>query len=325
VLQSAMPSERALAQSAQGMAGLPALPGNKKPLALAPALPNGKKDNGNGNGFNHARLLTPEPRKAVPASKQAVDSGQVQKVLSVAAEVFPLPHPSDPEFHGRHNLTVVDDKLCLGVWVWDDDAAKMSAQLLMFDDEPMDMDGLWSALVTVRDDLQKKKPEIKYSADQPRDWHGRFGEGDGPSSAPGRTHRAGAAARAARAARATRSHVPMTKARRAKATESERQVAFLVGGTTTPDNRPFDVFVGKNGIECKTILSGKNPKITMHPESLARKLDAAKELNLTPHTIVVDARGDKPVYYYKQGIGSFRLSSMERVAAKDLRGLFKKR
>jgi hypothetical protein len=192
----------------------------------------------------------------------------------------------------------------------------MVALPLIFDDEPMDYAGLRTSLLAVKAELLKKKPELKGGAGSGNYGHeGRPGERGG--SAPG-------SASSERAIRATRSHVPMTKERRAAATSSEKQVAFLVGGEASDDNKPFDVIAGKNGIETKTILPGaRSVKITMHPDSLARKLDEAKKSGLQPHTIVIDKRGSTPQYYYKKGVGSYRLNSMTKVAAKDLRGLIR--
>ena len=94
-------------------------------------------------------------------------------------------------------------------------------------------------------------------------------------------------------------------------------------GKLTGDNMPFDVLMGASAVEVKTILEGKNPKITMHPESLARKVAYAKQHKLKPHTVVIDARGPRRKYYYKQGIGSFRLSGMKAVSRQELSELIR--
>jgi len=103
----------------------------------------------------------------------------------------------------------------------------------------------------------------------------------------------------------------MTKAKEKISTHSERRVAAVLGGEQTGDNLPVDVHVGRNAIEVKTIINGKNPKITMHPESLDRKMKYARKNKMSLHTVVVDMRGEKPEYFYRKGVGSFRLSSMK--------------
>jgi hypothetical protein len=104
------------------------------------------------------------------------------------------------------------------------------------------------------------------------------------------------------------------------------------------DNAPFDVWVGADPekwysgaskkkpthvIEVKTIVRGKNNKITMHTESLARKKKEARKFgkkNTQVHTVVFDERNGK--YYYKEGVGSFRLNSMKEVTIDDLQEIF---
>lgn len=148
------------------------------------------------------------------------------------------------------------------------------------------------------------------------------GEGGGidPSCSPGG---GGATGSEARARRARTSHVPMTKERWAHASAQEAKIARVVGGMDISDNQPFDVQVGGNLIEVKTIIAGKNPKITMHPESLARKVAYAKRARKKPHTVVIDARGSRSQIYYKSGVGSFRLSNMTKVSLNELAGLLK--
>ena len=123
-----------------------------------------------------------------------------------------------------------------------------------------------------------------------------------------------------RESRAKRSYVKIDAKKRAKATEHERSVAKYVNGVDLPDNEPFDVIVGKkHAIEVKAIIDGKNPKITMHPESLKRKTSFLRRRGMEGHTIVIDARGERPAYYYKAGVGSFRLSGMEKISASQIR------
>lgn len=90
----------------------------------------------------------------------------------------------------------------------------------------------------------------------------------------------------------------------------------------TADNRPFDLLKGKNAIEVKTLVDNGHDKITMHPESLARKVAFAKDNKLTPHTIVIDKRGAFSKYFYRAGLGSFRIGAMQSVSLNQLRATF---
>jgi len=103
--------------------------------------------------------------------------------------------------------------------------------------------------------------------------------------------------------------------------ESEIQ-QMIPGAERTAGNAPFDVTVGNHVIEVKTIVHGVNDKITMHPESLARKVAFAEKNGVLPHTVVVDNRTSK--IYYKEGVGSFRLSSMREVPLTSLGELIQK-
>ncbi len=137
---------------------------------------------------------------------------------------------------------------------------------------------------------------------------GRFGEGDGDSSLSDKARRAKA------------THKTSTAAVQQQAENNEPKLAQAIGGQRSADNAPYDVVKGKHAIEVKTIVRGKNDKITMHPDSLARKTAAATKYGLTSHTVVFDDRVKS--IYYRQGIGSFRLSGMKKVSLGDLKGLF---
>ena len=130
-----------------------------------------------------------------------------------------------------------------------------------------------------------------------------------------------------RAERAMKNHKPATRAVQQVALRNEKRLAKWVKGTHIPDNEPFDMLVGtvdkpKHLVEVKTIVRGKNDKITMHPSSLRRKLDyATKHPQAKVHTVVFDERTKK--VYYREGVGSFRLSSMQQVKVKDLKEILK--
>lgn len=128
----------------------------------------------------------------------------------------------------------------------------------------------------------------------------------------------------ARIKRALKSHKPATKRVQRIGNKNElRLVSMLKNGKHIEDNEPFDALVGtfkkpKHLIEIKSIVRGKNDKITMHPESLARKIKEAKRFpRAKVHTIVFDERYGELLY--RAGLGSFRLSAMEKVTRARLR------
>ena len=126
-----------------------------------------------------------------------------------------------------------------------------------------------------------------------------------------------------RAARARASYKPATAAAQRLGEGMESKLASAIGGRGLPDNEPFDVLKGKHMIEVKTIVRGKNDKITMHPESLRRKVKAVKQAKGTAHTVVFDARGKPPKVFYQEGLGSFRLRSMKETSLGELKAVFK--
>jgi len=100
------------------------------------------------------------------------------------------------------------------------------------------------------------------------------------------------------------------------------------------DNAPFDVWVGADPekwytgtsakkpthvIEVKTVVNNSNNKITMPGDAMVRKRKEARKFgkkNTKVHTIVFDERDGK--MYYRDDIGSFRLSAMEEVTLDDV-------
>jgi len=157
-----------------------------------------------------------------------------------------------------------------------------------------------------------------YSPDQARGSDGKWTKGGG--SAPSSDSH-----KSARIARAKSTHIPSTRSSQKAAARSEKVVANALQGKSTDDHEPMDVVVNENGrvigVEVKSILAGKNDKITMHPDSLARKVEWVKAHKATGHTIAIDLRGGQRTFYYRKGFGSFRLSSMQRVSVKELREL----
>lgn len=121
-----------------------------------------------------------------------------------------------------------------------------------------------------------------------------------------------------RARRALASYVPADRPKHMLAERNEKLLASLIKGQQTANNSPFDVLKGNSAIEVKTLTVQKNDKITMHPESLARKIKAARQGGLVPFTVVFDNRKGKSDVYYRKGVGSFRIGKMEKVNLEDL-------
>jgi hypothetical protein len=118
-------------------------------------------------------------------------------------------------------------------------------------------------------------------------------------------------------------HKPSTKAKQDKATAAEKMVASIIGGSSTDDNKPVDITVGKRvGVEVKAMIDNGNNKVTMHPDALARKLEWGKKNGAALHTVVVDTRSEK--LYHRDGVGSFRLRNMQQVTPKQLKALILK-
>jgi hypothetical protein len=138
---------------------------------------------------------------------------------------------------------------------------------------------------------------------------------------------------AKRVERAKRTHVPHSREAHIIAINNEKKLAIKLKGKQLLDNEPFDVIVGpKNDpsvlIEVKTIIKGKNDKITMHPDALMRKKNFAKKFpNADMCTVVFDERSG--IYYLKEGVGSFRLTTMKsydsiEALIKDIKKMRKK-
>ena len=107
------------------------------------------------------------------------------------------------------------------------------------------------------------------------------------------------------------------------ADRSESVLSNAIGVPRTRDNSAFDLRNDEVGIEIKTLVGVKNEKITMSKTALGRKLAGQQAEGLKAYTVVVDrrARGmeGKATYYYREGLGSFRLSSMTKCTLADLK------
>ena len=105
------------------------------------------------------------------------------------------------------------------------------------------------------------------------------------------------------------------------ADKQEGIMSRALGVPRTADNSAFDCRNDKVGIELKTMIESKNGKITMNKAALARKLAEAKKDNLKMFTVVADKRGGSTSYYYREGVGSFRVGSMTPVSLSELRSI----
>ena len=145
-----------------------------------------------------------------------------------------------------------------------------------------------------------------------------------------------AAYKSEKAARAAK-HQSLTTGREQNYTKANAHaMAARIGGESFADNGAVDITVkiGKqtHGIELKTLVQGKNDKVTMAAKpkpyekesAIDRKIKWQNENGTTVHTIVADHRDkfaggeNKELHsgnelYYKRGTGSFRIGAMHPV------------
>lgn len=136
-----------------------------------------------------------------------------------------------------------------------------------------------------------------YSDSEARDNHGEWTDGGD------------------RAAIAKRTYNPATLEKQTIADEAEMRLSKSVGIPRTKDNSAFDL-VGKGvAVEVKTLVDRKRNEITMHPDALRRKQKEARKTKVNAYTVVMDERPGQNQVYWKAGVGSFTLSSMNRVSS----------
>lgn len=119
-----------------------------------------------------------------------------------------------------------------------------------------------------------------------------------------------------------------TKVQQDVAEKCEVKVTSALGGIKSHDNSPFDIVIGKVGIEVKALINQTNDKITQKGDAIDRKNTYAEANGIKRmYTVAVDYRQSmtKPTVYMRQGVGSFRLGSMIKVAGgfKGLKGVIK--
>ena len=137
----------------------------------------------------------------------------------------------------------------------------------------------------------------------------------------------GAAGTKERVERAKKSAVRTGQREQAIADKSEQVLSDAIGVPRTADNSAFDLRNDEIGIEVKTLVNGKNEKITMSKAALGRKEAERRADELRTYTVVVDRRtgglAGKATYYYREGLGSFRLGSMTKATLSEIRKLVK--
>jgi len=117
-------------------------------------------------------------------------------------------------------------------------------------------------------------------------------------------------------------HKGGSKAEQDIAEQTEHELSKALGMTKSADNKPFDLFTKKVGVEVKTLTTGTNDKITMKAEAVARKDAGVKKMKLArTYTVVVDKRPagvgtstGSTRYFVRAGYGSFRVGSMTEVS-----------
>lgn len=151
---------------------------------------------------------------------------------------------------------------------------------------------------------------------------GNFNHGGRPGERGGSAEGSGQFVANLKVERALRTHKPSTKKKQDIAEAEAQKVADILRAKHTDDHLPLDITFKRggrmHGVEVKTFIDNTNDKVTMHADSLARKWDWCRKNNAIGHTVVVDKRGPKTRYFYKEGFGSFKLNSLQELSAKEL-------
>jgi hypothetical protein len=161
--------------------------------------------------------------------------------------------------------------------------------------------------------------------DEARIPSGEPGAGEWTSGGAGAVKEEMSAETRERVERAKSSAVRTGQQEQAIADRSEKVLSEAIGIPRTPDNAAFDLRNDDVGIEVKTLVNGKNEKITMSKTALGRKIAEQRADELKAYTVVVDRRTGglhgQATYYYREGLGSFRLGSMTKTTLSELRGI----
>jgi hypothetical protein len=166
---------------------------------------------------------------------------------------------------------------------------------------------------------ESEHPRVPAGSPEGGEFTSGEGGGGGTATATAPAHARGAKPLNDIQRRAKASYVESTKERQHIADTMEDRVAAAVGTVKTADNSPFDVVVGRHGIEVKTIIDTPSDEIRMRKEPLARKREFASEHNLTAVTVIVDyrphyARGENPVtaqpkVYFAEKLGNLVITN----------------
>lgn len=121
--------------------------------------------------------------------------------------------------------------------------------------------------------------------------------------------------------RAMKAYKPCNVEQQRAADKQEAILSKALGIPQTKDNSAFDLRNDDVGVELKTVMSGKNEKITMNKEALGRKVAEASAEGLKTFTVVADTRSGKTQYMYSPKLGSLRLGGMTKVSLAELRSV----
>ncbi len=139
----------------------------------------------------------------------------------------------------------------------------------------------------------------------------------GPAALMGKTHdgKTSSVATKSKAEIAKAAHAGGSLHEQQMAEQTEMELSHALGMPRSSDNKPFDLQSKTVGIEVKTVVSGKNDKITMSKDAVAKKhAEVASAKLKRTYTVVVDKRSpDSHKFYVRAGFGSFRLGSMTEV------------
>jgi hypothetical protein len=182
--------------------------------------------------------------------------------------------------------------------------------------------------------LAAVKPHLQSHIDQFREAEGWENEERVPKGEPGAGEWVGGsgaaeeestAASRERVERAKASAVRTGQHEQAIADRSEQVLSDAIGVPRTRDNSAFDLRNDDVGIEVKTLVNGKNEKITMSKTAFGRKIAEQRADELKAYTVVVDRRTGglhgQATYYVREGLGSFRLGSMTKTTLSELRSM----
>lgn len=97
----------------------------------------------------------------------------------------------------------------------------------------------------------------------------------------------------------------------------ESVVAKGLKGRETTKTAPFDVIVDDAlaAVEVKTVQVSPTGRIFTRKSACALKREYVERKGLKMFTVAIDLRGVEPVYYVREGIGSFWLRNMRQMVS----------